>query len=264
MKRDIAGHYLTFLFDLDLLTLIQIYVFMCRRVLLLAVLLTASFSFFAQSYFGVKADAGVSKMGPGKYTYYHRDSYFEFSWRAGLTYSYRFKGFSALGIDLLYSNIQGKEVELNTNTSPNYTTTSTQNLSYIAVPLYYTAHIKRFSVSAGGCLMFFKNGWLKEIFSGNMNGANYEYSRKTNTPAIPQRDAGIVGGISYKLWKQLVVSLNGYYSLTPILENSQPIGISYSWNGRIMQFTGGLTYYVYATHGHTKTAKPGNAILDMD
>jgi hypothetical protein len=241
---------------------------MCRRVLLLAVLLTASFSFFGQSYFGVKADAGVSKMG--KYPNNAANSevtYFQFSWRGGLTYSYRFKGFSAVGVDLLYSNIAGKETTNNVFGNPLVTLTSTQNLSYIAIPLYYTAHIKRFSISAGGCLMFCAGGWTKGQIKQNLNGTNYEYDSKSNKPDAPSRDAGITGSLSYKLFKRMIVTLNGYYSLTPIFEGSRfsTVNGDYGWSGRIIQLTGGLTYYVYATHSHrTKTAKPGNSILDMD
>lgn len=240
---------------------------MCRRVLLLAVLFTVSFSFFGQSHFGVKADAGVSKMGryPGEPA--GSTQYFQFSWRGGLTYSYRFKGFSGIGIDLLYSNIAGKEVDNNVFGNPSVTLTSTQNLSYLAIPLYYTAHIKRFSVSLGGCVMFYTGGWIKGQLKQDLNGTNYENDIKINKPEVPSRDAGITGGLSYRLYKNLSVSLNGYYSLTPIFEGGQfssNLTYGWGWRGRIIQFTGGLIYHVYVTKGPAKAAKPGNAILDMD
>lgn len=240
---------------------------MCRRVLWVAVLLTASFSFFGQSYLGVKADAGVSKMGnyPGVDAS-SITSYFQFSWRSGFTYSYRFKGISAIGVDLLYSNIAGREVISNPSGIPSSSLTSTQNLSYIAIPLYYTAHVKRFSVSAGGCLMFLVGGWTSGQIKQNYNGTNYESSQKNYKPNISTLDAGIIGSISYRVWKHLSVSLNGYYSLTPIFKGNQQFGANggYGWSGRIIQFTGGLIYHVYESRGRAKTARPGNAILDMD
>ncbi len=243
-----------------------VYLSMSPRFLVIFALLLCFFKGQSQHHFGVRADAGVSTLlwqdnffGPDtKKTFYP-----QFSWRAGVTYNYRFKKYSALGIDILFSSIKGKQtVEDVFGPAARYAFGLTEKLPYISIPLYYTFHYKRFSASLGVDYMHFLCGYVK-LRTSSMNPgynsySNYILYRNYWSYIIYPSDFGLYAGLNYNFYRRWTFSLNLYYGLTNILKD-RPEFFPLHW--QILQGTAGLKYWI---HISKSKSKKNISVRDMD
>ena len=202
---------------------------------------------FGQHNFGLKINGGVSKIdNTTNISNGTVDIQFAPSVQMGIFYNFDFTKKSNLNIELLFNQIEGKEItEFDfTDNYGNVTGKATidfnKHLSYISLPILYGFKIKRFKIKVGFQLSFLiaNSGNSKTMIlnNGEYSTIEDEYDKLY----IDTYDYGSVVGFSYEINKKIIIGGNFYYGLNNILENE-----NYNLKWKNQQITIGLKYILY-------------------
>jgi len=219
------------------------------NIILLAVTVTA----LGQQSIGVKVNGGISFFRSENQTYPSwpmKLSYYPMpSGQVGLTYQYRLKKKITLGAELLYTQIEGKEIETiftglaigNTFTSDGYVETKKyRHIYYLGMPVYVGYKLNKLTVNLG-VQTNFKVGGGSHFYYHDVHDNEEPINKdvKQNSIDVNKIDYGLRLGLFYKLTDKFSLETNYYYGLTNISENAS-IDLSRRWH--IHQFTVGVRY----------------------
>jgi len=214
----------------------------------------------AQSSFGFKINGGVSRISSNEYdhTYSSQKTYFMPSGQAGVFYNQPIRTHEFFGVELLYSQIQGKEKQVDTvewfgnngNTHALFTTnTITRNISYLSLPVYYGVTIKKFTVKVGLQISVALARSGKAVVQSpadsmgyfSISGATTTNTYKTNKLYVKDGAFGQTASITYNLSPKFALEANYYYELSNLYRNAKLNGSSETvW--KFQQITLGLRY----------------------
>ena len=203
----------------------------------------------AQSSFGLRANAGLSKMitkqdGNG----FEQKFYFEPSWKAGVYFRKEFGKQSLLDIEVLFSRIGGKEdysVPVASATGPTkeyWILKFKRHISYLAIPLAYGFISDRLVLKGGGQLAFALESDESFSYSTNSSVKLVVLYDESERPEIVDFDYGLCVGFAYELTKNLSFEADYYHGLMNIYKGKSGKG---NWKNR--QITTGLCYAIFRT-----------------
>ena len=227
---------------------------------ILSLLITIFFAFNLPTIgqqIGIKVSGGLSKITITSDEFdVPFSTPFAASGQAGL-YCHLSRGkHSSLGAELLFSQIEGKDVidsdfsDTDWITGENETITGHvtnkgyRHISYISLPLYYGYTIKKFTLHAGFQLSyaFSSSGREKTYGTYNEGGqeTNVNNDTKTDNINIKKLDFGPRAGITYQLTNRLGLEGTYYYGLNNIQKVDDPF-----WILKVQQMTLGVRYALW-------------------
>jgi len=221
---------------------------------------------YGQSIIGVKVNGGLSYLKSELKTYpptpMTQEYYPMFSGQGGLTYQYCFKNRFVIGTELLYSQIEGKDIEnglsgvlFNNNfiRDGHYQTTIYRHIYYLGLPFYVGYNLKKMTLNLGvQTNLKFGGGFHWYTNAAYDNGKIETFDFKSNSLNINKMDFGLRIGIFYKLSDKFSIETNYYYGLTnlvPVDSNDEPP----VWN--IQQLTFGLRYELFTLKEKNRVTK---------
>ncbi|HTA63348.1 MAG TPA: porin family protein [Bacteroidia bacterium] len=207
----------------------------------------------AQPSFGVKINGGVSRISDNSFNpvFSTQKTYFMPSGQAGLFFSLPIRTHEVFGVELLFSQITGKEAETDTvgtfssNGITNKlfsTSTISRNISYLSLPIYYGVKIKKFTVKVGLQVSIALIGRGHTEMESNFYPKNY-YLTLYQNPKLYIKDAafGETASITYNLSPKFAIEANYYYELSNLYRNAKLNGSTQTvW--KYQQITLGLRY----------------------
>ncbi len=229
-----------------------------KRILTLSVFLIFNIAVLAQSSFGIKINGGVSQFYDNgfNHTFGTQTTYFMPSGQAGLFYSLPIRIHEVFGVELLFTQITGKEKEVDTmGTYSQYGNTTklfiintlSRNISYLSLPIYYGVKIKKFTIKVGlqisARLMSSGQSVVQGNFDAQGNPApfgTYSSTLKTNKLYIKDGAFGQTAAITYNLTPKFALEANYYYELSNIYRKPYISGVETVW--KFQQITLGLRY----------------------
>ena len=231
-----------------------------RRNLTKFIILTIHFSISGQLFsygqinnwtnsVGIKANGGLSYFP----TKIHQTGtpqttqifYFVPSAQCGIYYNYQVEQKSLFGIELLLTQIEGKEHD-ETPATDNFgnptgqfiTNDISRHLSYLSVPIYYGFFIKKLNVNFGlQTSMLLKSSGLSKAKSPDNNGGYYNFELKLDNLPVKDFDFGAKLGLSYALTNRFSIEATYYYGLLNIYKYN-----SADFKYKIQQITIGLRF----------------------
>jgi opacity protein-like surface antigen len=227
-----------------------------KRYLAAALFLIFNIAVIAQASFGLKVNGGVSKMSDNLYDHYHgsQTSYFVPSGQAGFFYDQPVRAHEVFGVELLFSQIQGKTKSVDTigtysangTTSTNIllTNTFTGSISYLTLPVYYGVKIKKFTIKAGlqVSVMLARQG--KEHYQVNYIPPYSYYTvpmDKSGKLYVKDGAFGQTASITYNISQKFAIEASYYYELSNLYRNAK-LNASAENVWRFQQITLGLRY----------------------
>jgi len=210
-----------------------------KRLFTNIILFAVTISAFGQQTFGIKINAGISYLKTERVTYppmpETQKFYSVFSGQGGLTYSYSFNSKFQIGTELLYSQIEGKEV-LNglsgvlTNNAfisdGHYEIDTYRHIYYLGLPIYVGYNFNRLNINLGI----------------HNNGATDSYESESKKLDLNNLDYGLRFGVFYKLNEKYSIETNYYHGLSDIV-NGGLISGSPVWS--VQQLTVGIKYTLF-------------------
>ncbi|MEL6973469.1 MAG: outer membrane beta-barrel protein [Bacteroidota bacterium] len=171
---------------------------------------------------------------------------FTLSGNAGLFIEHQLSNKSHLGLELLWVQIEGKEVAEGrrlfavVNGMPaEIGEVSDENRihsSYIGVPIYYRYQLGRWGFSAGAQVLLYLFASIDSEIEGTINGEPYSAESRIDEIAFDQADFGPKVGLNYQWQSKLALSLNYYHGLADLTSEFFP------WQRRNRQLTLGVRY----------------------
>lgn len=228
-----------------------------KRYLTLFIFLIFNAAVLAQSSFGIKINGGISQFYDNDYnhTITTQKSYFMPSGQAGIFYNLPVRTNEVFGIELLFSQITGKEYEVQTESyyNGNGTTTTimtnalSRHISYLSLPIYYGIKIKKFTVKVGLQVSVTLASSGQSTVQGNFDSlgnpaplGTYTSTLKTNKLYIMDGAFGQTAAITYNLSPKFALEANYYYELSNIYRKPNISGAETIW--KFQQITLGLRY----------------------
>lgn len=229
--------------------------------LILLILTFIDLTSLGQQQFGIKVSGGLSKITNSvDNSNATLTTPFVPSGQGGFFYNFQFGKFSSFGTELLFSQIEGKEIlegnlwSLNESGNRVYfgyrKNNSYRNISYLSLPFYYGFKINRLVINAGFQISYSISSSGREKDQAVIEGENFNIDNKTNDINIKRFDYGPRAGIIYHLTSKLAVEGTYYYGLNSI-QKGDPIFEKL----KIQQATIGIRYSLWY-----KGAKDGNKI----
>ena len=177
------------------------------------------------------------------------------SGQAGIFYNLPVRTHEIFGVELLFSQITGKEKEVQTESyyNGNGTTTTiltnalSRHISYLSLPIYYGIKIKKFNIKVGlqVSVALFSSG--QSTTEGNFDAqgnpaplGTYTSTLKTNKLYIMDGAFGQTAAITYNLSPKFALEANYYYELSNIYRKPNIAGTETIW--KFQQITFGLRY----------------------
>jgi len=224
-----------------------------KRLFTNIILFTVTVSAFGQQTFGIKINAGLSYLKTERVTYppmpETQKFYSSFSGQGGLTYSYSFNSKFQIGTELLYTQIEGKEVlnalsgVLTNNTfisDGHYEIDTYRHIYYLGLPIYVGYNFNKLNINLG-IQGNFKLGGSSHWNTNSIynNGATESYESESKKLNINKFDYGLRFGVFYKLTEKYFLETNYYHGLSDIVSGGLISG-SPVWS--IQQLTVGIKY----------------------
>ena len=218
--------------------------------------LTIYLTSFGQSSIGLKVNGGLSSISNKVADPFlmSQTVYFRPSGQAGLYYNRSIRTHEVFGVELLFSQIEGKDKTIDTvgnAIDPNGGTvrltsvyTTSKHISYLTLPIYYGITFKKFTFAVGAQVSARLIGKAEQTMQSNYDfeaanlltpkSANYS----TNRLHIKDMDFGETIRIIYNVTGKFGIEANYYYGLNNIYpRKSQTV-----W--RTQQITLGLRYRI--------------------
>lgn len=227
-----------------------------KKIFILLLVLMLNVVVIAQSGFGLKVNGGVSKMSDNLYDHYHgsQTSYFMPSGQVGVFYNQPIRAHEVFGVELLFSQIQGKIKSVDTigtyntngtnSTNILLTNTFTGSISYLSLPVYYGIKIKKFTIKVGlqVSVMLARNG--KEHYEVNYIPPYSYYiipPDKEGKLYVKDGAFGQTTNITYNISSKFAVEASYYYELSNLYRNAK-LNASAENVWRFQQITLGIRY----------------------
>lgn len=153
---------------------------------------------------------------------------------------------SALGIEILWVQVEGKEVTLNKELKEfngqelevvGVVSDQTRlHASYVGLPVFYQLGIGKLGIRAGiqPMIFLFANSTYK--ISGTLYGEPYKDASKTKDIALERFEIGLKAGIDYRINDAFRLRIDYYHGLTDITPDEFP------WDRRNRQISLGTQY----------------------
>lgn len=185
---------------------------------------------FANQQFGVKFSGGLSQISnslnmPTLSTQYAP------SGQGGVYYNQTLGNGSSLGMELLFSQIEGKETwegyELLMNSDNKMRMVYLKNnfhrhISYISLPVYYGININKLTIHAGAQISYAITTSSRSESTGTWNEQPYHEETKSVHMDVDKFDFGPRVGMIYPLNNKLSVEATYYYGFNNIQKNGSP------------------------------------------
>lgn len=210
------------------------------------ILLTINLSVFGQHNFGLKTNGGLSKISNDLNSdFTTQNIHFSPSGGGGLFYNWKFGDKSALGVELLFIQIEGKERIETAATDPYGSPRGEiiihnlwRHVSYIGVPIYYGLKLKKLTINFGFQTSFTLTSSGRIKGQSSYNGTIRTWDDNISELNIDSFDFGPRAGIIFNLTDKFAVDGTYYYGVNNILGND--IGLDWTW--KVQQVTVGLRY----------------------
>jgi hypothetical protein len=231
-----------------------------KKLSTLLLFLVFNVAVIAQPSFGVKINGGVSRISDNSFNpvFSTQKTYFAPSGQAGVFLNLHIRAHEFFGVELLYSQIQGKEKQVDTlewysangNTRGLVSTsTITHNISYLSLPVYYGVTIKKFTIKVGLQISVALTRSGKSVVESpadsmgyfSLSGATTTTTYKTNKLYVKDGAFGQTASITYNLSPKFAIEANYYYEFSNLYRNAKLNGNSETvW--KFQQITLGLRY----------------------
>src|SRR6185312_176407 len=228
-----------------------------KKCLTISIFLVFNVVIIAQPSFGFKINGGVSSISDNGYnpSYETHTNYFKPSGQAGFFYNMPVRTHEIFGIELLFTQIEGKEKIGDTvgysssyGNTTNLTSTYTisKHISYLSLPVHYGINVKKFTFNIGMQLWVRLLSSAQEVvqsnFSNNASGYGFNLNPSTTTYnykrlSIKDVDFGQTVSIIYHITGKFAIEGNYYYGFNNIYPNNRR---TTEW--RTQQMTLGLRY----------------------
>lgn len=229
-----------------------------KRLVSLLIVWASCLTMFGQHDFGIKLNGGLSKISGYRNNTNAISKYgFAPSGQGGLFYDLNFGKRSLIGVELLFSQIGGKEerkiIDLD-NFGNQIGVYSTSNLdyhiSYFTIPIYYGVKINRLTINFGVQTSFTLASRGHVIGEASYSGGvlKFEDEGKLN---ITNFDFGLRAGLMYKLTKRIAAEATYYHGISNIMGPTAPA----DWNWKVQQITIGLRYKLLVLKKEDKLTK---------
>lgn len=178
--------------------------------------------------------------------------YFMASGQGGLFYNLHIHNKFLLGIELVFMQIEGKELlkfELTDqygNLTGQYTTDNIwRHISYLGIPVYFGYNYKKLNVNLGFQTNITLASSGQEKGQAMYNGGVTTWNNHFDKLAIDNYDIGARAGIIYHLTDKFSIEANYYYGFNNIVKDEK---LSKYWTWKIQQMTIGLRYKFISLH----------------
>lgn len=206
---------------------------------------------FANQQWGIKAGGGLSKITNSvKSVNANPVTPFVPSGQIGLFYSRPLKRKSSLGAELLFSQVEGKDIlefdltDINGNKAGFSSNILYRHISYLSIPVYYGYTFKLLTINGGLQVSYTLASSGREKSSVILNEAE-EYRESANRNVddinITKFDFGPRAGMVYQLNSKLAVEASYYYGLNNILKGGSP-----AWKLGVQQAILGIRYDLWS------------------
>ena len=242
---------------------------MTRQFFATLIILTIYLTSFGQHDFGFKLSGGLSYLStkvtgiivdpsisppPPKtaQTFFYMPS-----GQVGLFYNFHFNKQSVFGVELLFSQIEGKEHDktpatdfFGNPTGQFVTGNNFSHISYLSIPLYYGYNYKKISVNVGIQTSFLLHASSQSKFQApDYNGNIQTFNSSSSELPLKYFDLGLRGGIIYSLTNKFSIEGTYYYGLLNIHEhNYSDAGFVY----KVQQMTIGIRYKFFMSKPRTE------------
>lgn len=207
--------------------------------------------YYGQYELGLKVSGGFSRItnninSPGT----KQTLYFSPSGQGGFFYSFNLGSKSILNVELLFTQMQGREKleipyldQYGNPTDPYVTVQICRHISYISLPIYYGIKFKKISLNLG------IQTSLVIISSGRERGPSWD--NKYDELNIDPYDFGPRAGIIFHAFKRVSIEGNYYYGINNILNENVTFP---EWFWRTQQINVGVRYsFILREKRNTKT-----------
>lgn len=185
---------------------------------------------FANQQFGVKFSGGLSQIS-NSLNMPTLSTQFAPSGQGGVYYNQILRNTSSLGMELLFSQIEGKETwegyELLMNSDNKMGMVYLKNnlhrhISYISLPVYYGININKLTIHAGAQISYAITTSSRSESTGTWNEQPYHKETKSVHMDVDKFDFGPRVGMIYPLNNHLSVETTYYYGFNNIQKNGSP------------------------------------------
>jgi len=215
---------------------------------ILSIVIAFNLNSFGQQQFGIKVNGGLSKITDSmESSNVTVTTPFVPSGQAGLYYNLALGKKSSLGAELLFSQIEGKNIkeidfiDIDGNKVGHPTNITFSHISYLSLPVYYGFNFNRLTINGGLQISCVLAGSGREKNDAIINENNKEthsyYNRKIDHIHFTKFDLGPRAGIIYHLTDKLAVEGTYYYGINNI---HQTVPITWEW--KVQQMTLGIRY----------------------
>lgn len=210
----------------------------------MAIVVTFNLSTFGQRQFGVKINGGVSKITESREN--PNISFvtpFVPSGQAGLYYNLLISKNTALGAELLFSQIEGKEIselrliDVEGNNVGFATTHTYRHISYLILPVYFGFNLQKLTIHAGFQLSYNIAGSDKYKTDATVNGERFKSESTSENNPFSKYEFGPRTGIYYHLTDRLAVEGIYYFGISNIEK-----GVPMINELKVQQMTVGVRY----------------------
>ena len=231
---------------------------------ILSIVIAFNLNTFGQQQFGIKVSGGLSRITESiELSNATLTTLFVPSGQGGLYYNLSLGKKSSLGAELLFSQIEGKNVmemdliDIEGNKIGHVTDIAFRHISYLSLPVYYGFKIKRLTINGGFQISYALASSGREKNDATINEINeesYSYNRKTDDINISNLDFGPRAGIIYHLTNKLAVEGTYYYGINNI-SKSNPL----NWELKVQQMTFGIRYALW--YKKLRNEKPSKTFI---
>ena len=227
-----------------------------RILLILKIFLFSNFIVFGQQSIGVKVNGGLSRFSGNLYdhTFGTQKTFFAPSGQVGLFYNLPMRTNELFGVELLFTQIEGKNQVIDTvgsfTANGNTTkwinkTTISRHISYLSLPICYGIKLGKFTISVGLqislALMSSGQATIQTNFDyATQTLGTFTSSSTTNKLYIKDGAFGQTVAIVYNLNSKFSLEGNYYYGLSNIYR--KPISGATEVIWKFQQMTIGLRY----------------------
>jgi len=214
-----------------------------KNIILITALLLLESIALAQANYGIRFNLGCSKISLENERFeLNSETHFAPSGQVGIFYLIPIKGISTIGLEMVISQIDGKEISHPLFTGPNKTYSSYSNIetythiTYLCLPIYYEINLNSLSLNAGMqvayCLL------SKEKVKGTViiEGDEDSWEKTTSNIGIDRFDAGFRLGLAYKISSKISIEGEYYYGINNINSSNS------SYKSKIQQISTGIRY----------------------
>lgn len=201
-----------------------------------------------QHQLGIKAGAGLSRI-TNSLNMENLSTQFVPSGQGGFYYKRTLGNGSSLGMELLFSQIEGKETwegwELLFNSDERFEMVYVKNrlsrhISLLSLPVYYGINIKKLTIHAGVQSSYAIAYSSPYTSTGIRQGQPYRRKTISDNSVIDKFDFGPRAGIIYPLNDKLSVEATYYYGFNNILKDGSPAD-----KLKVQQMTVGVRYALW-------------------